>query len=237
MNRAYDNDTASFPRFLQHQKLDIPRQMGILRNRCTYSNSTNYRFIYNSSLITKRDTRNLNSSAKSEMTKNSSVSDEISRSSMELNGTNDFCSFWSTEGPISDTIVLILVILASLIDFIALTVVLLVDDLREICKMSPVAFLFQLTLILAFFITVAVILYASCNVNAANSANEVINRMDSAGNTSTENILSVDTNLGAGFYAGCVALMIHWILNFGIGFCWQWPRFSDLISSQINSLP
>lgn len=61
---------------------------------------------------------------------------------------------------------MILIIATSFFDFVALIIALIDYDVQYICKMSPITFLFQLNLILALFLTTAIILYAYCNGQA-----------------------------------------------------------------------
>lgn len=63
----------------------------------------------------------------------------------------------------------------------------------------------------------------------ADTANHVVRELVST-RISTRSTGNVDVSVGSGFYFGCVALMIHWILNFGIICYWQWPQLFRLIA-------
>uniref|UniRef100_A0A0R3S670 G_PROTEIN_RECEP_F1_2 domain-containing protein n=1 Tax=Elaeophora elaphi TaxID=1147741 RepID=A0A0R3S670_9BILA len=120
--------------------------MGILRNRCSY--------IYDSS---------------EEFMDEVALADLISGhldNTEELNDANHFCSLWSSEKPISDTIVMFLLMVISLLDLVVLITLLIEYDVQRTCKISPFTFLFQLNLILAILLTIAIVLYACFNRQA-----------------------------------------------------------------------
>uniref|UniRef100_A0AAF5Q6R5 Uncharacterized protein n=1 Tax=Wuchereria bancrofti TaxID=6293 RepID=A0AAF5Q6R5_WUCBA len=159
-----DNVTINVPRFSNEPKLAIPRRMGILRNRCSYDDDKNDP--NEITLSAENDMINSNWSVEVELIENNSIPQNIYNSFKQLNNSNQFCSLWYSEKPISDTVVMVLIIFISLLDFVALIIALIDYDLQLMCKMSPVAFLLQLNLILALFLTTAIALYAYQNKEA-----------------------------------------------------------------------
>ncbi|KAK6113765.1 putative integral membrane protein [Brugia pahangi] len=201
------NVTINVAKFLNEPKLVIPRRMD------------------------ENDMINSNWSMEMDLIENYSISKNIYNSSFkQLNNTNQFCSLWYSEKPISDTIVMVLIIFISLLDFVALIIALIDYDLQLMCKMSPVASLLQLNLILAFFLTTAIALYAYQNKEALDKINHVVKQLAND-QISTRCTRNVDVSVGSGFYFGCVALFIHWILNFGTALYWKWPQISRLIAN------
>ncbi|KAL3991123.1 putative integral membrane protein [Acanthocheilonema viteae] len=201
------NDTMS-----NETKLVIPRQMGVLRNRCSYNDDMNDQFADDMTMFAENDMNSI-----------------IYNTFEQLNNSDHFCSLWSSEKPISDTIVMVLLIGISLLDFVALITTLIDYDIQYIFKMSFVSFLFQLNLIPTILLTTVVVLYAYCNKQAVDAANHIVRQLASSP-ISTRSAGDIDVSVGSGFYVGCVALMIHWLLNFGTAIYWQWPRISRLTS-------
>ncbi|VDN86238.1 unnamed protein product, partial [Brugia pahangi] len=161
--------------------------MGILRNRCSNDDNDNddnddddgdKNDSNEITLSDENDMINSNWSIEMDLIENYSISKNIYKSSFkQLNNTNQFCSLWYSEKPISDTIVMVLIIFISLLDFVALIIALIDYDLQLMCKMSPVASLLQLNLILAFFLTTAIALYAYQNKEALDKINHVVKQL------------------------------------------------------------
>uniref|UniRef100_A0A8R1TQ49 Uncharacterized protein n=1 Tax=Onchocerca volvulus TaxID=6282 RepID=A0A8R1TQ49_ONCVO len=70
----------------------------------------------------------LNWSAEIELNGNNTISDNIYNSFKQLNESDHFCSLWSSEKPISDSIVMILITVISILDFAALIIVMIDYD-------------------------------------------------------------------------------------------------------------
>ncbi|EJW74414.1 hypothetical protein WUBG_14679 [Wuchereria bancrofti] len=192
-----DNVTINVPRFSNEPKLAIPRRMGILRNRCSYDDDKNDP--NEITLSAENDMINSNWSVEVELIENNSIPQNIYNSFKQLNNSNQFCSLWYSEKPISDTVVMVLIIFISLLDFVALIIALIDYDLQLMCKMSPVAFLLQLNLILALFLTTAIALYAYQNKEALDKINHVVKQLAND-RISTRCTGNVDVSVGSGFY-------------------------------------
>ncbi|CAG9530426.1 unnamed protein product [Cercopithifilaria johnstoni] len=148
-NTTMSNDTILITRISNESKLFIPRQMGILRNRCSYDD-VNDQFMDYMALFDENDM----------------ISGNIYNTFEQRNNSDHFCFLWSSEKPISDTIVMVLLIATSLLDFVALIMPLIDYDVQQMCKMSSVTILFQFNLIPTISLTTAVILYAYSNKQA-----------------------------------------------------------------------
>ncbi|EFO17835.1 hypothetical protein LOAG_10663, partial [Loa loa] len=160
-----NNDAINIPRFSNEPKLIIPRQMGILRNRCSYKIDTDDQFTVDDIMLDENDMIKANWSMEMELNDNNSIPINTCNPFMQMNNTNEFCLIWSLR-PISDNIVMILILSTSLLDLLALVTPLIYYDGQHIGRMPSVTFLFQINLILALSLTTAIILYACCNGQA-----------------------------------------------------------------------
>uniref|UniRef100_A0A2K6VSY0 Uncharacterized protein n=1 Tax=Onchocerca volvulus TaxID=6282 RepID=A0A2K6VSY0_ONCVO len=216
-NKRLKNDVRFVPSISNKSKLVIPRRMGILRHRCSYNDDMNDQFIDNTILPDGSDMTELNWKKEIELNGNNTISDNIHNSFMQLNESDHFCSLWSTEKPISDSIVMIIIIATSILDIVALIIVTNDDDIQDLFKVSPMTFILEFNLTLTVFFTIAIFLYAYCNKYAIDVANYVVRQL-----VSTNCATCVNVRIGIGFYVGCVALLIRCLLDY-ITIC-QWPQ-------------
>lgn len=102
-----NNETIFVPRISNKPKLVIPRQMGILRNRCSYHDdmneeefmddiTMNEQFVDDMAMSGENDMIKINWTMETKLNENNSIPGNIYNSFKQLDDAGHFCSLWSS---------------------------------------------------------------------------------------------------------------------------------------------